>query len=54
MELFLDIVITLLWTAFALATLLGVRHEYEQHRLRMLEANSEVLDDDDPVYLLEP
>ena len=51
METVLDALVILLWVVFSLATILGVLQEINKSPL---PTPSEKLEDDDPVYLLEP
>lgn len=55
MNITLELIVTLLWIAFFLAAFFGVKHEYDQFRLQKDGGNKqEALEDDDPVYILEP
>lgn len=51
METVLDTLIILMWVIFSLATFLGVIQELKKSPLRTPQ---EQLEDDDPVYLLDP
>ena len=52
METVLDAMVILLWVVFSLATILGVIHEFRTPSTAATPPDR--LEDDDPVYLLEP
>ncbi|MEL6676587.1 MAG: hypothetical protein AAFR61_30535 [Bacteroidota bacterium] len=54
METVLDLIIVLFWAIFFLATLFGVIHEYRKHGLGRERSPEDLLEDDDPVYLMGP
>ncbi|MEM7659094.1 MAG: hypothetical protein AAF399_23430 [Bacteroidota bacterium] len=51
MEAFLNIAMILFWSAFALATILGLIHEFQKP---VVNGHPEDLSDQDGVYLLDP
>ena len=56
MEVFADALILLLWLMFFVATAMGAYEEFRRGRAKReyMLSNRPAMEDDDPVYLMEP